>query len=88
MLIANEILNSQIRSGKSGVLCKMDLEKAYDHVNWEFLLYLLKICRFGDKWRDWIPHSISMVRFSTLVNGTPFGYCEWYTIWKIIYFPK
>jgi hypothetical protein len=24
------------------VLCKLDLEKAYDHVNWKFLLYLLR----------------------------------------------
>jgi hypothetical protein len=82
MLIANEILNSQTRSGKLGVLCKLDLEKAYDHVNWEFLLYLLKICGFGDKWWDWIVHSISMVRFPNLVNGIPFRYCQWYTIWK------
>jgi hypothetical protein len=29
------------------VLCKLDLEKAYDHVNWEFLIYLLKRCGFG-----------------------------------------
>jgi len=30
------------------VSCKMDLEKAYDHVNWDFLLYMLKPCGFGD----------------------------------------
>jgi hypothetical protein len=45
----NECLVSCIRSGKPGVLCKLDLEKAYDHVNWEFLLYLLKKCGF---WRN------------------------------------
>jgi hypothetical protein len=33
------------------VLYKLDLEKAYDHVNWGFLLYLLRRCGFGEKWR-------------------------------------
>jgi hypothetical protein len=41
MLIANECLDSQIRSEESGLLCKLVLEIAYDHVNWDLLLYLL-----------------------------------------------
>jgi hypothetical protein len=24
------------------VLCKLDLEKAYDHINWDFMLYMLE----------------------------------------------
>jgi hypothetical protein len=52
ILVANECKDYQIRFGELGVLCKLDLEKAYDHVNWDFLLYLLKRCNFGERWQD------------------------------------
>jgi hypothetical protein len=47
VFIANVCLDSRQRSREPGVICKMDLEKAYDHVNWDFLLYMLRRCGFG-----------------------------------------
>lgn len=44
VIIANECLDSILKFVEPGVLCKLDMEKACDHVNWDFLLCLLGRC--------------------------------------------
>jgi hypothetical protein len=56
------------------VFCKLDMEKAYDHVDWNFLIYMLRRCGFGERWCMWIKHCISTVRYSVLINGVPSGF--------------
>nr|KYP66721.1 Transposon TX1 uncharacterized [Cajanus cajan] len=54
VVIANETLDEVKKEKKSCIFFKVDYEKAYDSVNWEFLLYMLRRLGFDPKWIQWI----------------------------------
>eukprot|EP00268_Persea_americana_P014504 TRINITY_DN16459_c0_g1_i15.p1 TRINITY_DN16459_c0_g1~~TRINITY_DN16459_c0_g1_i15.p1 ORF type:complete len:267 (+),score=35.19 TRINITY_DN16459_c0_g1_i15:1186-1986(+) len=74
VLIANKCLHLRHKDKLPGVLCKIDLENAYDRVDWYFLSYLMSRMGFGIKWKGWILMCVSSARFSIMVNGSPNGY--------------
>ena len=49
VLIASKYLDIRLKAGVPRLLCKLDIEKAYDHVKWEFLMFLLQRCEFSEK---------------------------------------
>ena len=49
-LIANKLVDSSMRRKKCGLVCKLDIEKAYDSINWEFLYQVMSRMGFGNRW--------------------------------------
>ena len=74
VLIANEVVEEYRAKKKEGVVFKIDFEKAYDHISWEFLDFVLERKGFGNKWRSWIKGCISSANFSVVINGRPRGH--------------
>ncbi|XP_028101439.1 uncharacterized protein LOC114300778 [Camellia sinensis] len=68
VLVVNEIVDSWLKTKKSGLLFKLDFEKAFDSINWDFLLSNFG---FGTKWISWIKECVSTARISILVKGSP-----------------
>ncbi|RVW59254.1 LINE-1 reverse transcriptase-like [Vitis vinifera] len=68
-LIANEVIDYWLKRKEKGVICKLDIEKAYDSINWNFLMKVMRKMGFGDRWLKWIWWCISTASFSILVNG-------------------
>lgn len=50
---------------------KLDMNKAYDKINWTFLLAVMKRMGFSSLWVNWIAQCISTVTYSILINGNP-----------------
>ncbi|XP_076957750.1 uncharacterized protein LOC143633313 [Bidens hawaiensis] len=70
-LILNEIVAWLKKANKRGMIFKVDIEKAYDSLNWGFLDSVLEQMNFPVKWRGWISAILSGGRTSVLVNGSP-----------------
>ncbi|WMV39521.1 hypothetical protein MTR67_032906 [Solanum verrucosum] len=74
VLIANECVDSKKKDKQPGILCKPDIQKAYDHLYWNFLMKMMQRMGFGQRWLKWIRHCISSVKFSILINENPCGF--------------
>ncbi|GMJ00001.1 hypothetical protein HRI_003669300 [Hibiscus trionum] len=69
--IANEGINYIQKQGLKGVAFKIDFQRAFDSIDWNFLLQVLKEMGFGKRWCSWIFKCISSATISVLVNGVP-----------------
>lgn len=70
VLIANECLHSRHKDAIPGLICKLDIRKAYDS-RFGYLAIHVTAYGFGSKSQDWIWECVLLASFSILINGTP-----------------
>lgn len=70
-LVANEVVDYATKEKKECLLFKVDFEKAYDKVCWDYLRFMMRMMGFGDKWMRWMEDTVFTSHMSVLVNRSP-----------------
>ena len=77
--VAFEILHRirNKRSGKKGSMAvKLDINKAYDHVEWSFLRQIMLKLGFDQHWVQLAMETVCTASYSMLINGEPKGFIK------------
>ncbi|XP_074318739.1 uncharacterized protein LOC141655563 [Silene latifolia] len=75
IMICQDLIRMYNR-GKTSLRCmfKLDLQKAYDSIEWEFIDQMLGALNFPEKFRHMIITCISTSTYTLNLNGAHFGY--------------
>ncbi|GJU49824.1 hypothetical protein Tco_1219379, partial [Tanacetum coccineum] len=75
VLLTQELMhNYHLDRGVPRCAFKVDIQKAYDTVDWDFLKQVLLCFGFHVKMVDWIMECVSTTSFSISINGSLHGY--------------
>ncbi|CAN1221817.1 LINE-1 retrotransposable element ORF2 protein [Linum grandiflorum] len=72
VIVAHEVMHylKRKKTGKKYFMAlKLDMEKAYDRIEWCYLFSLLIKLGFSPTWVTWIKECITTTSFSVLLNG-------------------
>lgn len=68
---AQEIIATVHAHPCDAIFLKLDFEKAFNSLDWSFLVDVLLARGFGFKWRGWMLACLQSATSSVLVNGDP-----------------
>ena len=73
ILIAHEIMNKfkNTKGKNTWTAIKLNMKKAYNIVEWDFLIQCIIELDFPYQWTNWIRQCISTVSYSIIVNNQP-----------------
>lgn len=68
-MILHEVIHAFKFKKKKSLIMKIDFEKAYDKVRWEFLAEVLKSKFFPDKWTNMVMSTVENGKVCVNING-------------------
>ncbi|CAM8975760.1 unnamed protein product [Rhodiola kirilowii] len=75
--LAQQLFNGYGRKNISERLAwKIDLRKAYDTIDWKFLISMLNLLKFPSKFISWIEMCLQSTSYSILINGEMHDFFE------------
>ena len=75
ILLTHEIMHKfrKCKGKTAWVALKLDMEKAYDRLEWYFIQKCFQEIGFHPQWIKWVIECISSVSYSFLINGASHG---------------
>jgi hypothetical protein len=58
VLVLHEVIHEFQSKHLSGILLKIDFEKAYDKMNWDFMKEVLILKGFPERWVEWVMQAV------------------------------
>lgn len=75
-MVAIEVLHSmkpKARGNDGNVALKLDISKAYDRIDWDYLREVMVKMGFENQWIQWMCMCVESVDYSVLVNNEVVG---------------
>jgi hypothetical protein len=70
-VFVQQVIRQLHKKKDTTLFIKLDIAKAFDSVNWPFLIQVMTHLGLGQRWRDWITTLWNTSSSSFLVNGVP-----------------
>ncbi|GJS80706.1 RNA-directed DNA polymerase, eukaryota, reverse transcriptase zinc-binding domain protein [Tanacetum coccineum] len=70
-LIVNEVIQWCKNKKSKLMVFKIDFEKAFDSISWDFLFQVMCFMGFSKTWIKWIAGCLNSASSSILINGSP-----------------
>jgi hypothetical protein len=70
---AMHTMDSRMKGREGFMSLKLDMSKAYDRVEWNFLEAVMRRLGFDNRWIDLLMKCVRTVSYSVLIHGRPYG---------------
>lgn len=78
-MIVQEVLHQlrvRTRIRKFQAVLKLDMQKVYDRIEWDFLEACMIKVGFNERWVGWVMQCVTTVSLSVKVNGKPLPFFQ------------
>jgi len=67
-------MDTRLKGREGFMTMKLDMSKAYDRLEWDFLEAMMRKLGFANRWVDLMMSCVRTVTYSILINGQPHGH--------------
>jgi hypothetical protein len=68
-LYVQKVIQKLHKNNQPVLFVKLDISKAFDSINWAYLLEVLRALGFSQKWRNWIATILGSSSSKIIING-------------------